>query len=386
LIVAVLYGVIPISGAFFSRYRWERFRKRFNSLRLVPLLNYRQYREMGNAPSGEGKGGVFRFTGEIESITDGQTLWVRGSDLTMPVSLEKTQCWLLPAHEGEGANEAPEKIHWNRISTFTEGAKVFIGGQIKEQDNRLNFVSVKEKPLMVIFYNCPDTVLTDEIIRAARTRGEYWNSLTSASLVLGALALVYIAASFLNRPAFHITVIIALVAMFTPIYPMFPPGILLTVVYRRMTWHARRLRAFRDLARLPLGYLGADKETCTLTTGEKYGYVKLDSLSSEGEGGTFPFLIPEAVIKEEKKSPWYLFGVFEESADSSLPVKSSIKPSIDPFVSFGLLPENPAQLARFYSIKAYSLEALAWLVLLSGIAINIVFIFLILFLLGIVSF
>jgi len=374
--VAIWYGIIPIAGAFFSRYKWEKFRRRFSSLRLSPLLNYRKYREMGNDGSGS-----FRFTGEIESITDGQTLWVRGSDLTMPVSLEKTQCWLLPAQEGEGVPETPEQIQWNQISTLTEGAKVYIGGQIKNQDNRLSFVSVKEKPLMVIFYNCSDAVLTDGIIRASRTRGEYWNSFTSISLVIGALALVYIAASFLNRPAFRMTTITALVAMFVPILPMFPPGLLLTVMYRRLTWHARRYRAFRDLARLPAEGLPPDGDSCILSTGEKYGFIKLDTPPETGT--EIPHLIPES-SSDWKKPQWYLFGVIKDAlseAGSPLPARS-----IDPFASFGLLPANPKQLARFYSIKGYSLEALAWLILLFGICVNIVFIFLILSLLGIISF
>jgi len=61
------------------------FRNRFNDLRLNPLLNYPQYRQLKD------EGGVFRFTGEIDSITDGHTLWVRGEDLTIAVSLKKNQ-------------------------------------------------------------------------------------------------------------------------------------------------------------------------------------------------------------------------------------------------------------------------------------------------------
>jgi hypothetical protein len=316
---------------------------------------------------------IFRFTGEIESITDGKTLWVKGGSLTIPVSLEKTKCWLLPIQEGEGVPEMPEQIHWNRVSTLTEGAKVFIGGILKTQDNRLSFVSTKEKPLTVIFYNCPDTSLTAAIIRAARTRDEYWNNITPVSLIFGALALVYIAASFLNRPAFRLTVITALVALFVPVFPAFPPGLLLTVLYRRMTWQARRYRAFRDLAHLPLRFLPSGQKSGVLSTGEEYGYVKLNSLPSEKEEKSIPFLIPE-LSKERKKTDMYFFGVLNEN--SPLPEKSK-----DPFISFGILPDSPLRLARHYAKKAYTLEIFAWIVLLSGIGINIVFIYMILFLL-----
>jgi len=367
--VAFFYGVIPIAGGFFSRYRWRRFRNRFDFLRLSPLLDYSQYRQL------KIEGGVFRFTGEIESITD-ETLWVRGKNLTMPVSLEKTKCFILPINEGEGVPEPPGQIRWNRVSTITEGAKVFIGGQIKNENDRLNFCSTKENPLMVIFYDCPDTELTSAIIRSSRTRNEYWNSVTPISIVIGALALIYIAASFLNRPAFRLTVISSLIAVFVPIIPLFPPGILFTGLYRRLTWDARKLRAYWDIARLPLRHLHPGQESGTLCTGEKYGYVKVDSLPPAQEA--IPLLLPD-VFSEGKKPQWFFFGIINKN--SPLPQRPK-----DPFVSFGILPADPSLLARRYAIRSYVLEALAWLVLVTGIVINVVFIFLILLLLGGISF
>ena len=262
----------------------------------MPLLDYRQYRQIDSEAS------LFRFIGSFESITDGRTLWVRGEDLTMPVSLEKNRCFILPKHKGEIVPDAPELIRWNRISTLTEGTKVFIGGQVKTQNNRLIFSSSKEEPLMVIFYNCPDTELPGEIISAARTRNEYWNPLTPVSIVIGALALIYIAATLLDRPAFRITVISSIIAVFVPILHVFPPGLLFTVIYRRLTWNARKTRAVWDLTR------------------------------------------------------------------------------------FGLLPGSSRQLARRLAVKAYSIEVLAWILLILGICLNIIFILLVLLLFRIISF
>jgi len=372
IIVAIFYGILPITGAFNSRNRWRKFRKQFEKLRMEPLLDYRRYRQI------DGEGGVFRFTGEIESITDGNTLWVKGEDLTIPVSLEKTRCFLLPVTEGEGVPEAPEQIRWNRVSTLTEGARVFIGGQIKTLNNRLSFCPAKEKPLMVLFYNCPDTELTGNIIRAARTRNEYWNSFTPISIAIGALALVYMAASFLGRPAFRLTVISALVAVFVPALPVVPPGILFTVLYRRMTWQARKLRSYWDLVRLPLHLLSGypQRQSAVLGTGEKYGYVTLNSLP---EKETIPWLLPENP-KPGKKSKLYFFGTLAAETGEDFPLPQRSK---DPFVSFGILPDDPARLSGRYAIKAYTLEALAWLVLLVGVSINVIFIIFILQLLGV---
>jgi len=289
------YAILPFIGGFYSRYRWRKFRNRFSDLCICPLLDYSQYRQLDNQE------GIFRFTGNIESITDGHTLWVRGNDLTIPVSLSKTKCYQLPMHEGDGLPEAPQQIRWNRVSTLTENSKVFIGGQLKMQDNRLNFISTKENPLMVIFYNCPDSELKNTIIRAARTRNEYWNSFTPVSLAVGALILISIAASYLYRPAFRLIVISSFIAVFVPILPVLPPGFVFTVLCRRLTWNARRLRINSDLAH------------------------------------------------------------------------------------FDLIPGASKKLARRYAIKAYSLEAFAWLLMLLCITINIVFIFLVLYLLEVIS-
>ena len=258
LLVVIWYGIVPLTGAFFRRNRWRHFRNRFNKLRLSALLDYRQYRQLSEDNNGIVQD-IYRFTGGIESITDGNTLWVKGEDLTMPISLDKTKCYLLPIHEESGSEPvAPEQIHWNHVSTLTEGSKVFIGGQLILQDNRLNFCSVKENPLMVIFYNCPDDDLPRKIIAGARTRGEYWNNVTPVSIVAGILSLLYIAASLLGRPAYHLTVITALVAVFIPILPVIPPGILLTALYRRIMLDVRKLKAGCDLAKF--GLLSGSKQ------------------------------------------------------------------------------------------------------------------------------
>ncbi|MDR2542119.1 MAG: hypothetical protein LBC80_01540 [Treponema sp.] len=240
-IVIVFYGIIPVAGLFFSRHKWSQFRKTFNTFRLCRLLDYRQYRQLDK------EGGVFRFTGEIESITDGHTLWVKGEDMTIPVSLEKTKCFLLPIQESD-ETEIPEQIRWNKVCTLTEGAKVFIGGLVKMQNNRLYFCSTKEEPLMVIIYNCPDSQMPAKLISCARPRNDYWNSITPVSLTIGALILIYIASAFLGRPAFHLIVISAIIAVFIPILPVLPPGILFTILSRRLNWNIRRQKAEQTLA------------------------------------------------------------------------------------------------------------------------------------------
>lgn len=382
-LVILWYGLVPIGGALVSRYQWWQFRRRFDELRLRPLLDYRVYRQIS------GEGGVFRFTGGFESVTDGRTLWVQGENLTIPVTLTNAQTWLLPMQEREGmpeafdpAEEAPERVRWDRLSTLTEGARVFVGGTLAFQNERWCFVSTRETPLVVIFYDCPDTALTPRVIRAGRDSNEYWNPVTPYSLVIGALCQIYMAVSFLPRPAFRLTVITALIALFIPMFPLIPPGLLCTVLYRHLTWRARILRAYQDLARLPLRYLSPEHEgepaaesdlppPGTIPGGESYGCVICDSLPAGGK--QLPFLLP-AYPRRRSRNPWYVFGALPP--DGGIPTRPG-----DPFATFGVLPGKPETLSRRFSIAAYALEAAAWLALLIGIGVNVFFVRLILSLL-----
>jgi hypothetical protein len=385
-LVVLWYGLVPIGGALISRYKWWQFRRRFDELRLRPLLDYRAYRRLS------GEGGVFRFIGGFESVTDGRTLWIQGENLTIPVSLANARSWLLPMQEGsafsrdaaspsgkgEGipesfdpGEEAPERIRWDRLSTITEGARVFVGGALAFQDERWCFVSTRETPLQVIFYDCPDAALTARTIRAGRNRNEYWNAVTPYSLVIGALCQIFMALSFLPRPAFRLTVITALIALFIPLYPLIPPGLLFTVLYRRLAWYARILRSYRDLARLPLRCLAPGQSE--LPDGESYGCVICDSLPAEAGEGKIPFLLPE-YSGRGSNARWHIFGALRPG--QSVPSRPA-----DPSATFGILPGNPESLARRYAIFAYALEAAAWLALLAGIGLNIFFIRMIIILL-----
>jgi hypothetical protein len=405
-----------MAGALYKRYKWYVFRRRFDELRLSPILDYRQYAQNEDD-------GIFRFTGGFESVTDGQTLWIRSEDLTVPVSLKYAETYLLPMQKGssslkgvaesavssesspsqegvsEGAipevfdpgEETPEKIRWERISALAEGAKVFVGGTLVCRDGRRSFVSTKENPLMVIFYDGPDLSLTARVIRAGRHRGEYWNGLTPYALAIGAISLIVLAVFFLFRPAYRLTVIISVFALFIPLYPILPPGLLFTVMYRRLAWRSRILRAYGDLARLPLRHLTSVKgngflsgfailgkeaplkENCLLPDGTVYGYVCCSELPPAAQEGRIPLLLPE-LTREKAAVPWYIFGALNPA--EGLPVQPQ-----DPFATFGILPGRPKKIARRCGLLAYTLEVTAWLLLFAGIGLNIFFLRMLLILL-----
>jgi hypothetical protein len=412
---AFWYGLLPVIGAFSGRRAWRRFRQRFGELRLRPLLDYAAYRH--------GEGGEYRFIGGFESVTDGHTLWIRSAELTVPVALTGAQTYVLPmppesaagptagptaltAAESAGlgfpadrgnssgksavrtaiyesfdpGKETPQRIQWEQLTSLAEGAKVFVGGALVSKDDRLTFVPAREKPLMVIFYDGPDRSLAIRTIRAGRQGNEYWNHLTPYALAMGAFCQVLMILAYIQRPVFQLTVIAAFAAMFIPLFPLIPPGLVFTVFYRRLWWRGRVYRAYRDLARLPLRYFpdsaGPPEDTIygELPNGEQYAGVVYQTLPEEVrariESGEIPLLIPEK--EAGKNEPWYVFGARATDAHGREGGIALPSPPRDVFATYGAVPGNPEKLARRFTRKAYTLETISWLLLLAGIALNAV--------------
>jgi hypothetical protein len=403
-LVLLWCGLVPVAGAFWQRRSWRVFRRRFEGLCLRPLLDY------AACQSAPPEGSIYRFIGGFESLTgpssrgfvrsfaqgfakdsaqgfahdkardpsQGQTLWIRSDTLTISVPLKGAHTYMLPTPEGGGVlgtfdpgEESPQRIQLDRISAFTEGAKVFVGGLLVLQDDRWTFVSTRDHPLLVIFYDGPDNTLASRVIRAGRHRNEYWNRFTPYGFVLNAFSQILIAAAFLSRPAFRLTVLVAFFALFAPLLPLLPPGVLLTALYRRLWWRARIFRAYRDLARQPLKYFPPGRlDQGRLPGGERYGAARR---GDPGEG--FPLIIPEQ--RPRKGEGWYVFGALSEDA----PQDSSPAPPGDPFAAFGALPGEPETLAKRYTLGAYTLEIAGGLFVVTGIALNLLFISMILYLL-----
>ncbi|AEF86834.1 hypothetical protein TREPR_3561 [Treponema primitia ZAS-2] len=389
-----------MAGAFLMRRSWRLFRSRFDKLCLEPILDYAACQK---TPL---EGAQYRFTGGFESLTDGKTLWIRSETLTIPVVLAGAHTYLLPMPEGgetlgsfDPGEEAPERIRWDRISTLTGGAKVFVGGLLCHVEDRWTFVSTKESPLLVIFYDGPDHTMATRAIRAGRHRNEYWNRLTPYGFMFNAFFQILIALSFLSRPAFRLTALCAFIALFAPIFPLLPPGVLLTVVYRRLWWRARIFRAYRDLARLPLKYLSMGKKLIgesfsrqgRLPDGEVYGAVWRKELPGDAVPGLIPGDTLEKIPKDipliipeqhfHKGEGWYIFGVMPEEAEG-LETPLPVQPR-DPFAAYGAIPGEPEGLAERYTRSAYILEITGGLILLVGIGLNLLFVGMILYLLAV---
>jgi hypothetical protein len=352
-------------------------------------LDYARY--VGCDRAGEDSPRIFRFTGGFESITDGHTLWVRGPDLTIPVILTGAQTYMLPMGESDGGGEsfdfreeAPRRLRWDRAATLTGEARVFVGGALTLREDRRTFAATPETPLQVIFYTGSDRSMAVRTIRTGRHQNEYWNALTPYALALGALSLIAMAVSFLPRPAFRLTAITAFLAVFIPLFPLVPPGLLCTLAYRWLWRRARIFRAHRDLARLPLIYFSGPLEGpgglrapvplpgCPEDRppeGEYYGVRRCRELP---EG--IPLLAPG--MRKGKRESWYLFGVVDREGDPGEAAPPPREPE-DSFATFGALPGNPEKLARRCTAGAYALEVLSWILLIGSIGLNALFLMII---------
>jgi hypothetical protein len=252
---------------------------------------------------------------------------------------------------------APRRLNWNRISALTTGAKVFIGGVLKTVNGRPTFISEKGLPLIVIFYECSERTLSAGVVRAGRYQNEYWNVVTPYSLIGGVFSLLWIAQLFFARPAYRAIVLSAITAIFGPIFPMLPPGLVFTIIYKELWLRSCMCRVFRDIALLPLKYGASNNAEAGSTDYQCRQYKDIPN------GVRLPRLIP--ADKPEKNESWYAAGVI-------LPDGSLREPS-NPFMAFGLLPGRPELISRIYNRKALLFETLAWLVIVTGIALNVFF-------------
>ncbi|MDR2144028.1 MAG: hypothetical protein LBP29_06640, partial [Treponema sp.] len=369
------YGLVPIAGAFYSRRNWRYFRRRFNELGQKPILDSAACMN-AEAGSSAGEWKDFRFSGGFESLTGDKILWIRSETLTIPVDLKGAKTYVLPDTAAQGipedfdpGEEAPEQIRLDRISALTGGVKVFVGGSLCLREGRRIFASTA-RPLMVIFYEGPDRSLTVRTIRAGRHRNEFFNFITPYSFVAGAFSEIIMALSLYSRPVYRLALSSAIIALFTPIFPWLPPGIFFTFAYRRLWWKARIFRAYRDLVRLPRAYIPAGEHQGRLPGGEIYVEKQYDTLPEAFYEQKIPFIIPAG--EKRKGDTWRLFGVLaggDEKKPDALPAEPG-----DAFAVYGALPGAIEPLARRYTRKAYAMEVISWLLLLTGIGINVFFI------------
>jgi hypothetical protein len=249
--------------------------------------------------------------------------------------------------------EAPRRLNWNRISALTAGAKVFIGGALRQVDGQTVFIALKGQPLLVIFYECSERELWAGVLRAGRYQNEYWNPVTPYALISGFFSLLWIAQFFFARPVYRTVMLSAIIALFGPLLPFLPPGLVFTLLYRHLWQRSCLYRVFRDAVALPLKYLASE-----------YACRKFEGQPSDEAP---PRLIPAA--SPEKNETWYVSGMVNDDAEQGMAMKA---PS-NPFIPYGLIPGSPKVISRIYNRDALLFEIAAWSIFAVGIALNAFF-------------
>ncbi|MDR2194076.1 MAG: hypothetical protein LBP19_06370 [Treponema sp.] len=216
------YGMIPVVGTFIHRYHRKVFRQQLMVVLHKPLLDYETWRLLER---GHVNDTMFRFLGKFESVSE-TILWIKNESLLIPLGLRDTQIFFV--------NDAGlRRIVNRRLLDISEETKIFVAGEIVWQDGRQMFASTKKNPLITILYDKEDNEdLVVRIISASRNKNDYWNLVTPYSIIMGIFSLILMAIFYLQRPAFRIMAIIALIAVFIPLFPFLPPGILFTSMSR----------------------------------------------------------------------------------------------------------------------------------------------------------
>ncbi|GMO48706.1 MAG: hypothetical protein Ta2G_04790 [Termitinemataceae bacterium] len=221
------FAILPLFGEILRRNKWHKFRKNFKYYTSMPFLNYEILRKVMN----QNENSLYRFSGGFDSITDDNVMWLQSeANFTVPIPLKNALIYIL-------YDDELRSIRWNKISTLTTGAKVFAGG---------NLLGGGGHPV-IIFYECSEKELEHAVLYAGRQKSEYFNPITPYSLIAGIFFLLYIAFNFYGRPAYRLTVTGAILAMFSPMFPHLPPGLLLTFLHRKLMAKANKLRLLKDL-------------------------------------------------------------------------------------------------------------------------------------------
>ncbi|MFQ3620320.1 MAG: hypothetical protein SNJ78_05160 [Spirochaetales bacterium] len=388
LIALTFYGFFPGIGAFLTRSKWRTFRRDFIQSSFFPLATYSSLSKMEESSADSSR--EFRFFGALEALQEDNTIWLRAENLVLSADMTGQDLFLLPSgervreqaieelHLPLSQEEIPIIIPWNRVSTLSEGTKVYIAGPLETKQGKRVFRATLSKKLLVIFYDGEERDLLKRIIWNSRHRNEYWNVFTPASIGLGVLAEMILTYYFLHSPPLRITAILAIAGALFPILPFLPPGFFLFALYRWLWGKARFLRAERDLLRLPLRFFPRPdlSQRVRLPNGENYFCLSLSSVPLEVlEKRGF---IRRTLLQKEKyfkkiykegdsdKPSFYWFGVEKEGQNDPYPGISK-----DPMVENLVVEGNPGKVAAVCEKFAYILEILSSLCFGIGVGVNL---------------
>ena len=279
-VALIFYVLIPGVGAFGVRRRWRLFRKRIIEASLRVPVTYRLVRSLPRVAAA--KGSPARFVGALESIQGEHTAWVRGEDLTIAVDMSDSDVYLVAGSEPDRPTAPPTRTTWARVGSLPEGVKILVSGRLDTSEAHPVIRSDGIEPVLAVFYDGAERSLLRRSTWSGRQLNEYWNSVTPGALAGGSFALIILAYVLFQQPLSPVFGRLAIGLASVPVLPLLPPGVALFYLYRVGWRRGRRLRAHRDVLRLPLRYFGGDERCTELPTGEQYCRREL-AFSAVGE-------------------------------------------------------------------------------------------------------
>ncbi|WP_319558796.1 hypothetical protein [Marispirochaeta sp.] len=382
-IVLLGYVVLPLSGGVRVRRQWRRFREAIYKSMEYPIIDYPTVRT--EAPQGES----FRFFGQIEAVQGDEQLWLTDGALSVQVDLKGVEVYTLPAlnaYEAEDrvednelafADASPTHLPANRITSFPQGTRLMVSGELVMVNSRPVFRSRGrgDGDLLVLIYDGAPCTILRRSIWSGRQRNEYWNQLTPASLTLASFSLFILTYVYLRSPGFLFYAHIALTMSLAPLAPLLPPGLLLFSLYRRIWRTGRYLRAERDLLSLPARRF---PQTVSLRNGSRAflpdGSVyrirtfRGSDAALEGCPGGKIRTSRAIVGGTPDTAVFYAFGCSTETGN----------PPSDPFAERVLIPGEPRLLSLRCSRGARYRELLGAGIFVAALLINLLMLFMLL--------
>jgi len=372
-VALLFYLLLPGVGAFLARARWRTFREALRAVSRWPPADARHEPPAGGGGP-DGFVGFRRFFGSLEALQGDDRIWLAGPGGSVAVDLRGVSVYLLPAGADAARTRQDEELSsvpWVRIFALSEGTTLLVGGALHREEGRAVFKAHRGVPPLALIYDCPRSEIMRRAIRGGRQVNEYWNAFTMPSLVTGSFILAVLAWIFIGLPEAGTAAPVALAAAAGPLLPFLPPAFPLYFLYRLCWRRGRRLRAERDLAKLPLRWFpdlpeNADRFVTLLPDREPYAMLRGKLRDGRTlDIGDRSVRLPEGSILAVDGEVW-AFGAWREDNGGA-----SLAEPDDPLAELTIVAGDPrARAARSNSLARRYLAASAVLIGLA-IAVNL---------------
>ena len=375
LVVFLFYLLIPGIGGFLALHRWRVFRRRIVTASRYATAGYREVLVGSRARRSQAIG-RYRFFGGLEAIQGDGMAWLSDRRASIAVELSDVAVYMVPGGEidaGAGRErlslhadqgDVPSATSWRKVGSLPEGTRMFVAGDLYGEDGRAVFKKTAGRKPLVIIYDGADETLLFRSIRDGRQINEYWNTLTPIALAAGSLALLILAYLSISSPLLRLPGVLSAALGLLPLSIFAPPGVVLFFVYRRLWRIGRRLRAERDLLRLPLRYGPPGFLRTVLPDGEAYVRAEYSANTVAGEPS---LLWRHPTVHRGSARRAVIFGTDPVGrAGNEIPLIPQ-----DPMAERVALPRDPESLSAASQRRARLTELLALLFITGGLLANL---------------